>query len=269
MEFPSIPEFGHIISYYDFHNMFDGAQGLIKYTYPYNHNERIHDSGKMFATSNETLAVELLEKYRGLDNETCADAKRHYKETFGIDMPDEMCEDLDEVYLLASADLINKFTWLSYFGSVGDGEFHFKATSLQDVYNNPGHCMVPYDDTAIWCMWSMPVNEESKFIHGEFVFEFIDTENGSIPILTTPMTAKIVDNVYYNGNMFDFSWFRPEKEHDKGILLVLNNQAIYVPEKLRDSIFVRTFIYNGQGLEHFEYVYGNNEVKLFKVNFNI
>jgi len=42
---------------------------------------------------------------------------------------------------------------------------------------------------------------------------------------------------------------------------------IYFAPEIKDSIFVRTFFYGGEGLDHFELVYQNSEIKLYKVNF--
>ena len=43
---------------------------------------------------------------------------------------------------------------------------------------------------------------------------------------------------------------------------------IYFAPAIKDSIFTRTFFYNGEGLEHFELVYSNPEIKLYRVNFD-
>jgi hypothetical protein len=43
---------------------------------------------------------------------------------------------------------------------------------------------------------------------------------------------------------------------------------IYLPPEIADSIFVRTFFFNGEGLQHFKLVYSNPEIKLYKVIFD-
>jgi len=35
---------------------------------------------------------------------------------------------------------------------------------------------------------------------------------------------------------------------------------------IKDSVFVRTFFYDGEGLEHFEQVFTNPEIRLYRVN---
>jgi hypothetical protein len=43
---------------------------------------------------------------------------------------------------------------------------------------------------------------------------------------------------------------------------------IFIPPELENSIFTKMFFFNGQGLEHFEYVdQWGGEVKLYKVKF--
>jgi hypothetical protein len=43
--------------------------------------------------------------------------------------------------------------------------------------------------------------------------------------------------------------------------------VLFMPPAVRDSLFTKMFFWNGQGLKHFEYVYGNSELKIFKVIF--
>ena len=42
---------------------------------------------------------------------------------------------------------------------------------------------------------------------------------------------------------------------------------IYFSPSVKSSIFTRLFFFNGEGLDHFELVFSNSEVKLFKVKF--
>ncbi len=42
---------------------------------------------------------------------------------------------------------------------------------------------------------------------------------------------------------------------------------VYFAPEIKDSIFVRTFFYDGKDLGRFSLVYSNPEIKLFKVNF--
>ena len=43
---------------------------------------------------------------------------------------------------------------------------------------------------------------------------------------------------------------------------------IYFAPAIKDSIFTKTYFYDGKGLEHFELVYSNPEIKLYRVNFD-
>jgi len=43
--------------------------------------------------------------------------------------------------------------------------------------------------------------------------------------------------------------------------------VIFMDPKIRDSIFTKMFFFDGKGLKHFELVYSNPEVKIFKVHF--
>ena len=42
---------------------------------------------------------------------------------------------------------------------------------------------------------------------------------------------------------------------------------IYFAPEIKDSIFVKTFFYNGEGLDHFKLVYQNPEIKLYRIDF--
>jgi hypothetical protein len=43
--------------------------------------------------------------------------------------------------------------------------------------------------------------------------------------------------------------------------------VIFMDAPVRDSIFTKLFFWDGEGLKHFEMVYSNSEVKIFKVIF--
>ena len=259
-------DFGHVINFYDFRNMFDGAQCLPKYCYPYSHTDRIQDSGRMFITSNETELIELLSKYNGLSEHYCMVSRNYYRSTFGMELPDDACDPLDEMYFLVSSDLIQKSAWLSYFGGYSDGSFRYAPSGSEDFFSHPGLCS-PTGKESVWCLWMTSKNPEGRYYVNNMYFHFLESGNTTIPVYTTPIGSLIVSNVVQGGVLFDFSSHKPEAGHIDGVLLMFGDTIVYVPEALRDSMFVKTFFLFGEGMEQLEMVYQNSEIKVFKVNF--
>jgi len=105
---------GHIITGYAGLKVHaDGAHCGPVYCYPYYHNDRIQDMGFVFSTTNESQAIERLKKYMELTPEQCEAAR----EKFGSTMPADACKPVTEMYVIASADLIGKYYWLSCFAT--------------------------------------------------------------------------------------------------------------------------------------------------------
>ncbi len=259
-------DYGHYYSAWNFFNTFDGAQAG-EGAYPYNHDHRIKSSGRIYATSNETEALELLAQYNGLDEEKCEDAKKYHKQNFGVDMPEENCKPIDEVYFMSSADLISKFPWLSFYGGYDDGAFRYTPKDVYDFASHPGLCQTR--DTFVYCPWVMNRNSEGEFTRMQgYSFTIVERNETAVPVYITPVGAYIVDNTIVNNQQLDFSSYNPSAEHLDGMLILIENTAIYVPEALKDSIFVKTFFFAGQGLEHFELVYSNSEMSIYRVNFD-
>ena len=92
-----------------------------------------------------------------------------------------------------------------------------------------------------------------------------------IPIYNNKYLIK--NMIFYNQaqeQKLDLSTYETDSPKIDGLVWVDPSfrNLIYFSPFTKDSIFTRLFFFDGRELEHFELVYSNPEIKLFKVNFD-
>jgi asparagine N-glycosylation enzyme membrane subunit Stt3 len=212
----------------------------------YTINDRITDLGKIMATTDENESLRLIRKYQG---------------------------DSPSVYWIASDDLIGKFQWLQYFGTGCDARVEQKC---------PLYIQIPEQ--------SRSADDKGNIIlrnyGGILVFQGLDIP---IPIYVQGINGAIFDEVIYysQGNVSSFKMNETEKQAliqalkplEKQLNFRFTNQSIpmtvwipqhyayivIIPQTLRESVFTKMFMLEGQGLEHFKLVFSNYQVKIFEV----
>jgi hypothetical protein len=96
-------------------------------------------------------------------------------------------------------------------------------------------------------------------------------DNKWIPLLNMPdqniRNVVVRDVVYYeSGSMKSVTYENATSAIDGMVWVDPSYQtALFMDAEVRDSIFTRMFFFNGEGLENFELVYSNPEIRLFKV----
>jgi hypothetical protein len=244
--------------------------------------------GRIMSTADETEALNILKKYMQLTPEQCQEVKQK----FGDIVPDEACEPASEMYFISSNDLIGKFTWMNYFGG-----YRAPIKSGSDFQRNPGVCcaatpksepdQMPCGEFAnqgrgvwVWCPWIFSFSNVERDEEGNpiYVYDYsglkiaiVQKPNYLIPIynnrfLINHMTYYAQDQV----QTIDLSESSINLERIDGLVWVDPSfrTLIYFAPAIKDSIFVKTFFYDGKGLDHFELVYSNPEIKLYRVNFD-
>lgn len=254
---------GHIITGYTGLKVFaDGAHCGVGNCIPYNLNIRIRDMGRILSTTNETESVSILDKYVELTPEQRLEAR----DKWGQIMPADAFDPLTTVYVIASDDLIQKYYWLSYFGSYND------STQTGDGRNYIYFQFSGFDQSG-----------------------FITYKNSQIPLTITllekdgkPMAvanypqqgirnAVIRDLLFFQNNTEVKLSYNDTNSTLNGLFWIdpSFSVAIFMESQVRDSMFTNMFFFDGQGLKefnvsqlnHFELVYKNSEVKIFKVIF--
>ncbi|MBI3412765.1 MAG: hypothetical protein HY051_01640 [Candidatus Aenigmarchaeota archaeon] len=233
----------------------DGAHCPLTSCKPYPLNTRIVDVGKVLTTNDESLAIQILSKYMNFTEAQCELNKR----AFGNIVP---CKSPSEMYFLAASDLISKYPWPSYFGSLwptysGEGrQQQFFQIGLQQLKDGSGNVVGYYDQ----CLRFDASNNCQTF--NFLVIE----QNGKLA--TIYQNRNFVENTAYfigsdqktdtteNATVGGTFWIDPSYGF-----------AFFMTPEVQNSVFTRLYFHGGKGLDHFKQVYSNGEVKVFKVNF--
>lgn len=218
--------------------VFDGAsQGALR-TVEINGTRvvtsRIQDIATTLLTSDEDKALDILKKYR---NPNCND-----------------------MYYIASQDLLSKSVWWSYFSTWDSSRQGEKGDKYSYAIIQRAQSRPMLDQNAIAHVY--PIGQQQAFVIfekendtqafiqqgsqlGEIERLFYFTKDGG--------ALKIAKNPQINGMV----WLSPDKQ-----------AIIFAPPQLENSLFTRMYLFNGLGLNNFELA-GNwgGEVKLFKVKF--
>lgn len=219
--------------------VFDGASQGATRTIMVNGTEviasRIQDIATTLLTSDEDKALDILRKYR---NPNC-----------------------NEMYYIASQDLLSKSVWWSYFSTwdatrVGEKGDKYSYAIVQRSQSRP-----ILDQNAIAHVY--PLGQQQAFV----IYETNSTYQAFIQQGSTLATVAKIFYFDKNGQgnlrtragseINGLIWMTPDK-----------NAIIFAPPQLENSLFTRMYLFNGLGLNNFELAgnYGG-EVKLFKVKF--
>lgn len=216
----------------------------------YTINDRITDLGKIMVTADENESLNLIRKYQG---------------------------DSPTVYWIASDDLIGKFRWLQYFGTGCDGVYDSEcplyiqlSQSSQSVDENGNIVFLNYD---------MGDQTSMKIYNAQL----------PIPMLVQGINIALFDElIFYNGTAPIAIRLGPEeinslvttlKPLESQLGARFTNQTIpmtvwmpshyqyivIIPPNLRNAVFTRMFMLEGQGLDNFKQVFRNEQVKIYEV----
>jgi dolichyl-diphosphooligosaccharide--protein glycosyltransferase len=255
---------GHILTGYSYYKqkpfmvMADGAHCSPVDCLVYNHNIRIQDMGRTFATSNETEAINILKNYMGPTKEQCDELKSTFNnKIYDNPLKVDPCKNMKKMYVIASADLIGKYYWLTYFGT-GTGRNFFQ---------------LPFTN-----------QETNALVYGNGIISLVINNSQFVPVMNIPeqgIRNKIAQKVVYmqtdgqiviqeftNNIISGTVWAVPTFGAIGSVNQVMAPYyVIYMPPEIENSIFTNMYFYNGKELEHFKLVYQNPEVKIFEVIF--
>ena len=213
----------------------------------YTINDRITDLGKIMATTDENVSLNLIRKYQG---------------------------DSQKIYWIASDDLIGKFQWLQYFGTGCDARVEQQKCPL--------YIQIPEQSQST----DSSGNVVLRNYGGILVFQGL---NVPVPIYVQGIDGTLFDETifYSQGNVTSYKINETEKQLLIQTLKPLESQLnfrftnqsipmsvwipqdysyiVIIPPNLRDSIFTKMFMLEGQGLDHFKEVFRNPQVKIFEV----
>ena len=185
-------------------------------------NQRIHDFGWSFTTTNETESVNTLHKYLGNSS---------------------------EMYYISSSDLIGKFVWLSYFST--DQKLQYITLQRAQSYPQTDFTLHVY-----------PMSQNIAIVLKEF-------KDGSMEpwIYMNNNKARIKEIVYFDAQGRAKKAVSPDGEDAMVWVQGDKNLVVYMPGSIKDNILTKTYFFGGEGLNDFELVFANQQIKLYRVKF--
>lgn len=216
-----------VINQYD--AIYDSKENITSVT-----TARIQDIATTLYTDNETLAIEILKKYRKPNCST--------------------------MYYIASSDLLGKSVWWSYFSTWNPAEKGQKYTYFMTPLSNARP--VP-NQNAVAFVYS--IASQQSFI----IYEY--NQSQMVPYLQQGASVVKVEKLVYFTRTGESKFYFEPNADVKGLLWLdpSRQTLIYAPPEIESSLFTRMFLFNGQGLKYFEYVDNwGGEVKLFKLDFD-
>jgi len=218
----------------------------------YTINDRITDLGKIMVTSDENESLSLIRKYQG---------------------------DSPKVYWIASDDLIGKFQWLQYFGTGCDARtdqscplyMQIPENSQGRLADNNGNMVFrsyPLGNTTQILIYNsqIPIPIYIQGINAVLFDEFIaynntqpiairfnETEKNALITSLKPLESQL--NIRFSNQTIPMTVWIPN----------FYDYIVVIPPTLRNTVFTRMFMLEGQGLNHFKEVFRNEQVKIFEV----
>ncbi len=215
---------------------------------PYGHDTRMIDMGRILTTSSEDESVDLIRKYAAIDTEKCQTVTKKHSNI----LPSDACNSVNETYLIVSRDMIGHYYWMSYYGSYDFESRSGKGTGY-DTLNLTGedaNGMLLYDNGRIAidrsneqpaALAGVPQQGNASKTFSQFVY--FDRQG----------TEKRLDSDSEN-TVKGLLWASPDWQY-----------VLFMTEEVRDSIFTKLLFFGGEGLEHFQPVFQNSDVKVYKV----
>jgi dolichyl-diphosphooligosaccharide--protein glycosyltransferase len=206
---------------------------------------RIKDIATSMMTSNETLALEILKDYR---KPGC-----------------------DEMYFLASSDLIFKSVWWSYFATWDPTKQDPKGNQHSYFIANLARRKPILALDVVGYEYPLSGSQSVILCQANGTIAPCRADQGVGAIFQDGQQFVRIERVVFpRGNSY-VQITDPAAEL-KGTVLVLDPSAqtiVFLPTQLQDSMFTRMFFFNGAGLSNFELVNAwGGEIKLFRVRFD-
>ncbi|MGC9058894.1 MAG: STT3 domain-containing protein [Candidatus Aenigmatarchaeota archaeon] len=263
---------GHIIAGYTGLKVHaDGAHCGPTACIPYDHNIRIQDMGRVFSTSNEDEAYNILKKYTYLTKEQCDEVKKKYGDMiYDNILKENPCSNITKIYFIASNDLIGKYYWLTYFSSCIE-KYGEQAVSTCAQSNYWWKNEAPNYARQYIVLPLTGRDNSGNLVYGNGILTLAFKDDKIVPILNVPqqgiINAIVKKLVFvYNGKQYTFDYSNVTNSID-GLVYSDGTTAIYMDPKTANSMLTKLFFFNGEGLKYFKLVYSNPEVKIFEVDF--
>ena len=223
-------------------NYDNGISHIVEYKNGIRTTGRIQDISTTLMTSNESLALNILKDYRKPG-----------------------CKD---IYYIASADLMGKSVWWTYFATWSPNK---KGTCNGGGITDPkGDC---YSYNVLQLSGASPNGNSIIYTYNAgnnqaFLLNY-DTQQDRMQAFISQNNNlfKVKETFFFQKDGSGVIYTAPDAEVS-GMAWVdgSRNLIIYMPPQIQDSVFTKLMLFNGAGLKNFELVNDwGSEVKLYKV----
>lgn len=165
----------------------------------------------------------------------------------------------DEMYYIASADLIGKSHWWTYFATWNPVD---KGKPLNYITAQLSSARPILQQNAI--AYTYPVGQQQSFVlyeQNSTLTPFLQQNNQFLRVARIAYFTRdgqFMTGVHPDADVQGLLWVDPSR-----------SVIIFMQPELERSLFTRMFFFNGAGLENFELVNSwGGEVKLFRVKIN-
>jgi asparagine N-glycosylation enzyme membrane subunit Stt3 len=214
----------------------------------YGINDRITSLGKIMATNDESVSLELIRKYQGTS---------------------------PKVYWIASEDLVSKYQWLQYFGLGCDSRSDancqlYSPIGLQSVkYDQNNNPIVKiYGPIIVLDVGTEPVVLYTQSGNAAMIGEVLHYDGNAVESykLSDETRAGLADSL---SPLVKQLGYRLSNQTVPITAWVAKDyhMIVIIPPNLRSTVFTKMFFLEGQGLEHFKQVFRNEQVKIYEVEF--
>lgn len=203
-------------------------------------SSRMKDVASAMFTDNETLAVELLKRYK---KPNCS-----------------------EMYFLATSDLIGKSTWWTYFSTwdpmIDCDTSLCKGTPRNYMILSLGGKKPLFSEGVVG--YEYPLSQAQSII----LYQKNDTITA---LLQNGNQFRKIKRIIYPTQTGLYVMDNPDADVPGTVLLLDPSfgSIMYMPAELENAMYTRMMFFNGEGLKHFKLVNSwGFEVKLYKIDFN-
>ena len=178
-------------------------------------------------------------------------------------MPEDACKPVSDIYLIASSDLIGKYFWMSCFGSFDMNKWNSGIRDVNKLCRGTNFYQLQFSG----------FDASGLPTYGSII-TLLQKNSQLLAVMNIPQqgirNAFIKEVVFYQNNQEIHSVYNATNQTSNVIdgMLWIDPSfggVIFMNPSIMDSVFTKMFFFGGDGLTHFDLVFSNAELKIYKL----